>query len=102
MTDKINIELEEWQVRTLRSYFGQNDETQVAHWAFKVFDEALKQQCDIPVVTTRLKIGTKVCKNKKTKIGVIDSKSDFGFNYWIVEWDGGEFTREYGIDLNVW
>lgn len=51
MTDKINIELEEWQVRTLRSYFGQNDETQVAHWAFKVFDEALKQQCDIPVVS---------------------------------------------------
>lgn len=55
MTDKINIELEEWQVRTLRSYFGQNDETQVAHWAFKVFDEALKQQCDIPVVSGMLK-----------------------------------------------
>lgn len=52
MTEKINIELEEWQVRTLRSYFKQNDKTQVAYWAFKVFDEALKQHCDIPIISS--------------------------------------------------
>lgn len=66
------------------------------------FLKYVNEQYNIPIVTTRLKVGTKVCKNKKTKIGVVDSKSDFGFNYWIVEWDGGEFTREYGLDLNVW
>lgn len=53
MKNKINIELEEWQVRTLRSYFGHNDETQVAHWAFEVFDEAIKRQCDIHGVVVR-------------------------------------------------
>jgi hypothetical protein len=66
------------------------------------FLKYVNEQCNIPIVTTRLKVGTKVCKNRKTKIGVINSKSDFGFNHWIVEWDGGEFTREYGHDLNVW
>lgn len=46
----IKIELEEWQVKNLRNYFGENDKTQTAHWAYKLFNEALKQQCDIPIV----------------------------------------------------
>ena len=46
----IKIELEEWQVKNLRNYFGENDKTQTAHWAYKLFNNALKQQCDIPVV----------------------------------------------------
>jgi len=66
------------------------------------FLKYVNEQCNMPIVTTRLNIGTKACKKEKTKIGVIDSKSDFGFNHWIVEWEGGEFTREYGTDLNVW
>lgn len=66
MKNKINIKLEEWQVRTLRCYFGQNDKTQVAHWAFEVFDEALKQQCDIPVVVGQ---SEQLSYTKTNKIG---------------------------------
>ena len=41
---KKSIELEEWQVKALRNYFGENDKTQTSHWAFIVFDEAIKNK----------------------------------------------------------
>jgi len=66
------------------------------------FLKYVNEQCDIPRVSPRLKIGTKVCKKTKEKIGIIKNKIYYGFNHWDVEWDGGEMTREYGADLNVW
>lgn len=41
--EKYNVELQDWQIKILRNYFGENDNTQLSHWAFKVFDESLKQ-----------------------------------------------------------
>jgi hypothetical protein len=58
------------------------------------------KQCDIHVVTTSLNVDTKI--SKKHRLGTIRYKSDFEFNHWIVEWDNGNWTREYGLDLNVW
>lgn len=41
----VKIELEEWQVKNLRDYFGHNDKTQTEHWAYNVFNKAYKEQC---------------------------------------------------------
>jgi hypothetical protein len=65
-----------------------------------VTDITETKQCDIHVVTTRLNVDTKI--SKKHKLGTIRYKSDFGFNHWIVEWANGNWSREYGLDLNVW
>ena len=46
----VKIELEEWQVKNLREYFGENDKTQTEHWAYDVFNKAYKEQCNIPIV----------------------------------------------------
>lgn len=40
----ITIELEKWQVKNLREYFGRNDKTQLSHWAYIAFDEALNAE----------------------------------------------------------
>ena len=53
MIKMITIKLEEWQVKNLREYFGHNDKTQTSHWAYEVFNKAIKEQCDIPVVGVR-------------------------------------------------
>lgn len=58
----IKIELEEWQVKNLREYFGENDKTQTEHWAYDVFNKAYKEQCNIPDVVH--------CKTPK-KIAVV-------------------------------
>lgn len=34
------ITLEDWQIKSLRNYFGENDSTQTSHWAYKIFNEA--------------------------------------------------------------
>ena len=47
----MKVDLENWQVKQLRNYFGENDKTQTAHWAYNVFDKALKEQLTIPVVS---------------------------------------------------
>ena len=36
------VKLEKWRVKQLRNFFGENDKTQLSHWAYKVFDDALK------------------------------------------------------------
>lgn len=41
---KINFELEEWEVKALRNYFGSNDSTQISHWAYEVFNNALYKE----------------------------------------------------------
>lgn len=38
----VKIILEDWQVKNLREYFGHNDKTQTAHWAYEVFNKASK------------------------------------------------------------
>ena len=45
--EMVKIELEEWQVKNLREYFGHNDKTQTEHWAYDVFNKAYKEQCNI-------------------------------------------------------
>jgi len=40
----MKVDLENWQVKQLREYFGHNDKTQIAHWAYTVFDKAHKKQ----------------------------------------------------------
>ena len=59
------------------------------------------KQLRIASVSTRLKMGAKVYKKDKTITGFIDIKADRGFNHWIVIWNNGEQTKEYGSDLNV-
>ncbi|WP_439129947.1 hypothetical protein [Polaribacter sp.] len=50
----VKIILEDWQVKNLREYFGHNDKTQTAHWAYEVFNKAYKEQCTIPIVVKSL------------------------------------------------
>lgn len=99
----VKIELEEWQVKNLREYFGENDKTQTEHWAYEVFNKAYKEQCNIPVVSKQLRVGSKVCMIAHKNItGKVVGKSDVGFNHWMVKWDRtGETVREYGSDLVV-
>ncbi len=61
-----------------------------------------KEAFSINVVTTRLNVDVKIFKKHRCCVGTIRHKSDFGFNHWIVEWDNGNWSREYGLDLNVW
>ena len=61
-----------------------------------------KEAFSIHVVTTRLNVDVKIFKKHRCCVGTIRHKSDFGFNHWIVEWDNGKWSREYGLDLNVW
>ena len=49
------IELEDWQVKNLREYFGKNDSTQTSHWAFPIFDKAHKQQLNLNRSSLQLK-----------------------------------------------
>lgn len=42
----MKIELEKWQVIALRNYFGLNDKTALEHWAYEVFNNALKKDKD--------------------------------------------------------
>ncbi len=49
----VKIELEDWQVKNLREYFGRNDKTQTEHWAYDVFNKAYKEQCNIADVVVR-------------------------------------------------
>lgn len=39
---EISINIPIWQVKRLRNYLGENDSSQTAHWAFKLFDDVLK------------------------------------------------------------
>jgi hypothetical protein len=74
--------------------------------------EDFKKQLLIPDIATRLNAGVKIFKqhkhcvgtilHQKSCLGTIVHKSDFGINYWIVEWDNGNWSCEYGLDLNVW
>ena len=64
--------------------------------------EESKEAFAIPDVTTRFNVDKKIFKKHRSCVGIIRYKSDFGFNYWIVEWDNGNWSREYGLDLNVW
>jgi hypothetical protein len=57
------------------------------------------KKCDIQFFATRLKVGTKIFK--KHRSGTIRAKSDSAYGYWIVEWDSGNWSREYGRDLKV-
>ena len=70
----MKVYLENWQVKQLRNYFGENDKTQTAHWAYNVFDKALKEQLTIPVVV-QPKANSSIIKpvcvcNEMTKEGV--------------------------------
>lgn len=61
-----------------------------------------KEAFSIHVVTELLNVDVKIFKKHRCCVGTIRHKSDFGFNHWIVEWDNGNWSREYGLDLNVW
>ena len=69
--------------------------------ATKLLKEA-KEAFAIHGVTTRLNVDVKIFKKHRCCVGTIRHKSDFGFNHWIVEWDNGNWSREYGLGLNVW
>ena len=75
-------------------------EDQLINFAERYYEKQLKL-LGIGVVSTRLKMGAKVYKKDKTITGFIDRKADRGFNHWIVIWNNGEQTKEYGSDLNV-
>jgi len=47
----MKVDLENWQVKQLREYFGHNDKTQIAHWAYTVFDKAHKKQLTLTDVS---------------------------------------------------
>jgi hypothetical protein len=77
----------------------ERDAYEIQQLLFKAMD--VVKNLTIPVVSTRLKMGVKVYKKDKTLTGFIDRKADRGFNQWIVIWNNGEQTKEYGSDLNV-
>lgn len=63
------IKLEDWQVKNLREYFGENDSTQTSHWAFPIFDKAHKKQSTIPIVMPEL-----LCIDNKYATGITVGK----------------------------
>ena len=65
--------------------------------------ETVVKNCSIPVVSKRLRIGSKVCMIAHKNItGKVVDRSDVGFNHWMVKWHRtGEIVREYGADLVV-
>lgn len=72
----MNIHLEEWQVKNLRTHFGENDKSQTAHWAFKVFDDALRnRQEELKEysidIDKQIMIGVK-CESEPILIGAVD------------------------------
>jgi hypothetical protein len=77
------------------------EEISMIYKAMKEYHQAKLKLLGIGVVSTRLKMGAKVYKKDKTITGFIDRKADRGFNHWIVIWNNGEQTKEYGSDLNV-
>lgn len=50
----MKVDLEKWQVKSLREYFGYNDKTSLEHWAYDVFNKALKEQLPIHSVVPML------------------------------------------------
>ena len=66
------------------------------------YHESEVKKLNLADVSTRLNVGTKIFKKHRCCVGTIRHKSDFGFNHWIIEWDNGNWSREYGLDLNVW
>jgi hypothetical protein len=67
-----------------------------------VTDITETKKCDIQFFATRLYVGCDITKiSKKHRSGTIRAKSDFENGYWIVEWDSGNWSREYGRDLKV-
>ena len=68
----------------------------------EAYIDILEKQLTLTDVTTRFNVDKKIFKKHRSCVGIIRYKSDFGFNYWIVEWDNGNWSREYGLDLNVW
>ena len=74
----MKVELEDWQVKSLREYFGQNDSTQTSHWAFPIFDKAHKKQLNLPVVGVTLK-----------------DKEETDFNYKGITYKNAESVTEF-------
>ena len=71
--------------------------------AKKVIESYESEQLNIPVVSKRFGVNSKVCLKKHKNItGIVVDSSDVGFNHWMVKWDRtGEIVREYGSDLVV-
>ena len=71
--------------------------------AKKVVKSYESEQLNIPVVSKRLGVNSKVyLKKHKNITGKVVDSSDVGFNHWMVKWDRtGETVREYGSDLVV-
>lgn len=71
--------------------------------AKKVVESYESEQLNIPIVSKRLGVNSKVCLKKHKNItGIVVNSSDVGFNHWMVKWDKtGEIVREYGSDLVV-
>lgn len=82
------IILEDWQVKNLREYFGQNDATQTSHWAFPIFDKAHKEAINDTHCCERFvrynDLTTK-CFTQNKKYRVLDAKDNY---YMIVDDEG--------------
>jgi hypothetical protein len=39
---QISVNIPIWQLKLLKQYFGENDKTSIEHWAYNIFDDALK------------------------------------------------------------
>ena len=66
----------------------------------KIVEEALKQGKSLPIdsVSNTISLGRKVVKNGE--IGKVIKRCSRGFNWWIVDWNRGTQTEEYGSDLS--
>ena len=95
---KLPIEAIEIQKITNNNYKTYHEETE----AIQAYLDKQEKAFSLHVVTTRLNVDVKIFKKHRCCVGTIKHKSDFGFNHWIVEWDNGNLSREYGLDLNVW
>lgn len=81
----VKIELEEWQVKNLREYFGENDKTQTSHWAYDVFNKALKEQRKISDVrVSLLERAAALVGNPATNIS---ASTDFACDEWQKDYE---------------
>ena len=99
-TDNANKYLDERQIYQ-RDVWDSKDIEHPLDCLLEDYHQEQLKLLGIAVVRSRLKMGAKVYKKDKTITGFIDRKADRGFNHWIVIWNDGEQTKEYGSDLNV-
>ncbi len=91
-------ELYNLKMKILRSKHISNQlREELANDVFEI-EKLVNKTNDIHSVSNTISLGRKVVKNGE--IGKVIKRCSRGFNWWIVDWNRGTQTEEYGSDLS--